>query len=56
MRDLTIHLSYDPKPIPDRHCDWTATIDGQEELGSGFGSTAAEALRNLADDLEARGE
>jgi hypothetical protein len=54
VNSMLIHLDHDPKPIPDRSCDWTATVDGQEELGSSFGPTAAEALRSLANDLEAR--
>ncbi len=50
---MTIHLVYDPAPIPARDMDWRAWDDDSEGEQS-FGATAADALRALADDMEAR--
>ena len=50
---MTIHVAYDPPPISTRDMDWHAWDDDGE--GEQFhGATASEALRELADALEAR--
>jgi hypothetical protein len=52
-QNRTIKLSYDPKPIPVRQFDWCAYDDDHVEDGRyGYGKTAAEALRDLADLIE----
>ena len=57
MRDkrqrITIRLVYDPPPIPTRDCDWRAYDDDSEGECS-HGATPYDALRALADDMEAR--
>jgi hypothetical protein len=44
---------YDPKPIPVRQFDWTATTAGYD-LGSpvGYGRTEAEAINDLIMQIE----
>lgn len=46
-------------PIPDRHFDWCAFYDGEEEAGNyGYGATEAEAIadfiENYAEDHDDR--
>jgi hypothetical protein len=50
---LTIHVSPEFPPIPDRSCDWAAWVDGREETTTSHGPTPAAALRQLADQIEA---
>lgn len=40
----------EPPPIPVRHFDWHAYIDGQEEV-TGYGATELEAVTELAERL-----
>ena len=40
----------EPPPIPVRHFDWHAFIDGQEEV-TGYGATELEAVTELAEKL-----
>jgi len=55
-----IVLSFDPKPIPSRNFDWSATdwntYDGAPDSGNahqvGYGRTAEAALAGLLDILE----
>ena len=47
-----ILTSFDYPPIPDRSSDWSAWIDGQEELGTGRGRTEAEAIEDLRERLD----
>lgn len=42
-----IVTAYDPPPIPIRTFDWSATFEGEEELGSGRGPTEEAAVENL---------
>lgn len=44
---------YDPKPIPDRHFDWTATEDNYD-LGRpvGYGVTEKDAIDDLITQLD----
>jgi hypothetical protein len=55
QKKATVRVCYDPKPIPDRQFDWTA-VDADYEPGDpiGFGETEAEALADLAEQLEER--
>lgn len=48
-----IKTYYDPKPIPHRDCDWTATF-GDWDLGQpiGYGATEQEAMRDLVDNYD----
>lgn len=52
MTNLKIITVYDPPPIPDRSCDWTAYVDGREEYQWSRGRTEAEALADLMWQLE----
>lgn len=46
---------YDPKPIPPRQFDWSATHDGYEPGDPiGFGRTEAEAIADLEREIEER--
>lgn len=48
-----IKTSFDYPPIPVRHLDWSAWIDGYEEDGPhGRGSTQTEAVIDLMEQLE----
>lgn len=43
-----IETHYWAKPIPDRSCDWTATLDGYDAGDPiGYGATEAEAIADL---------
>ena len=53
--NFTVIVSYTAAPIPIRECDYEAHLDDDPEFGSGLGPTPVEALRSLADMLEARG-
>ena len=46
-----IRTLYDPKPIPPRQFDWSATW-GDYDLGApiGYGATEQEAMRDLIDN------
>lgn len=47
-RRVTVDTSYWPKPIPVRHFDWSATLDGYEPNDPiGFGPTEADAVSDL---------
>lgn len=49
---MNIKTSYICPPIPSRHWDWVAHIDGEEEYGiHGFGRTEAEAIEDLKYEL-----
>jgi hypothetical protein len=49
---MNIKTSYIDPPIPYRHWDWVACIDGQEEDGiNGYGRTEAEAIQDLKNQL-----
>ena len=50
---MMIHVVYDPPPVPTQDMDWRA-YDDDAEGEQFFGATAAEALRELADAMEAR--
>jgi hypothetical protein len=44
--------SYDPKPIPTDHFDWSAVTDDYEPGDRvGYGPTEAEAIYDLEDQL-----
>ncbi len=46
---------YDPKPIPLRHCDWSAVLDGYEPGDPiGWGATEEQARADLAEQIEER--
>lgn len=50
-----IRTSYINPPIPFRGCDWEAIFDGDEGdefAPRGFGSTEAEAIQDLIDNLD----
>lgn len=48
---MKIITNFDPKPIPPRQFDWSATWDNYEPgHGIGFGATEQEAIRNLIDN------
>jgi len=50
---MKIVTDYWPKPIPIRHFDWTAYIDGMEETGPyGNGETRDIALCSLLDNAD----
>ncbi len=52
---MIVRLEYVHPPIPVRDKDWCAYPDGEEETGPyGYGASICEALRDLADELEAR--
>jgi len=42
-----IRTSYDPKPIPVRDFDWTAWLDGDEEVHNSHGATEEQAIEAL---------
>lgn len=45
---MTIKVTYDPPPIPIRSHDWSAWVDGYEELGPfGRGSTISASVFHL---------
>jgi hypothetical protein len=51
--EMKIITSHDYPPIPVRHLDWSAYLDGQEETGPyGHGATEQEAIDNLKEQLE----
>lgn len=58
---MKLRTTYDPKPIPIRHFDWSAidddTYDGSEDSKTrgqvGYGATEAEAVADLLEQLEA---
>jgi hypothetical protein len=55
MPDMKIITHYDPKPMPLRTCDWSATTDNYEPFDPvGFGATEAEAIADLKEQLEDR--
>lgn len=55
MKPPKIHTHYDPKPIPLRQFDWSAYDDNYEPgCPIGWGATEAEALADLAIEIEAR--
>ena len=48
MSDSPIITDYDPKPIPDRHWDWCAARDDDDDgYHVGYGATEAEAIADL---------
>lgn len=47
-----ILTSFDYPPIPDRSMDWSAWIDGKEEMATGYGRTKAAAIEDLLEQLE----
>ncbi len=48
-----IETHYWAKPIPDRSCDWTATLDGYDAGDPiGYGATEAEAIADLKEQIE----
>jgi len=50
---VKIITDYVNPPIPIRHFDWAAWIDGQEEHGPyGHGRTEAEAIAQLKEAIE----
>ena len=50
---MKIITSHDRPPIPVRHLDWSACLDGQEETGPyGHGATEQEAIDDLKEILE----
>jgi hypothetical protein len=53
LHGLTIHTSYDPKPIPIRGYDWSAIEDSYEPgMPVGYGRTEEKALEDLLEQLE----
>jgi hypothetical protein len=53
MREqMTIRVQFNPKPGPKSRLDWDAWIEGDEEIGTGFGSSAHDALEDLAFMME----
>lgn len=57
---MKIVATYDPKPVPLRHWDWTAidadTCDGAPDSPNhyqvGYGATRLEAINDLAEMLK----
>jgi len=49
---LTIIVTRTENTTQHRSMDYAAHIDGKEEEGSAFGSTAREAIHELIDSLE----
>ncbi len=48
-----IKTSYDPKPVPSRNFDWSATFDSYEPgCPIGYGRTEQEAIEALKEDAE----
>lgn len=48
-----IRVEYDPKPIPARQFDYSATFDGYEPGDLiGYGSTAESAIEDLQEQAE----
>lgn len=52
-----IETHYDPKPIPSRNFDWTATFDNYDGAPDshcpvGYGRTEAEAIEDLKANAE----
>lgn len=51
---MKIATTYDPKPIPDRRYDWSATHDDYEPGDPvGHGATEIEAIDDLMQQLNA---
>jgi hypothetical protein len=51
--DFTIRVIFKHPPIPIRHFDWLAYVDGQEESGlHGTAEEPLQAVRNLLDQIE----
>lgn len=46
-----IRTAYDPAAIPCRSLDWTAWLDGREELATGGGPTEAAAVADLLEQI-----
>ena len=51
IQTLTIRLKWDTPPVPSRDMHWSA--DRGDETPLSFGPTPWDALRAMADDLEA---
>ncbi len=51
---MKIRTHFDPKPIPDRSCDWSAYDEETYEPGAplGFGETEEEAIADLEEQIE----
>lgn len=50
---MTLHTSYDPKPLSVDRFDWAAWLgDYDEGKAVGYGKTREEALRELAEMLD----
>jgi hypothetical protein len=47
MTASRIITNYWAKPIPPRHFDWSAQVDGGDERMCGWGSTEQEAIEDL---------
>lgn len=55
MAAIKIRTDYDPKPIPARQFDWSATDDGTydgEGCPIGYGETESEAVNDLLAQIE----
>jgi hypothetical protein len=51
-----VRTQYSPQPIPTRHFDWAAWLDGREEDGPfGNGATEADAIEELRVQLQMEG-
>jgi len=50
---VNVITRFEPPPIPVRHFDWHAFIDGEEEGPTGYGYTELEAVTELAEKLAA---
>jgi hypothetical protein len=50
---MKIIVEFIRHPIPDRKYDWTAYVDGDEELRlNGYGSTWQEAVKEMLENYE----
>lgn len=52
---MNIKTSFDCPPVPSTEFDWSAWIDGQEELGTGHGATEGAAVDDLRNWLTVKG-
>jgi hypothetical protein len=56
-RRVMVVTDYWAKPIPSRHHDWTATLDGYEPGEPvGYGESEADAIYDLFLEIESREE
>jgi len=52
VRDFTIKVQRNFPPIPDRSCDWSAWVDGEEATTTCSSATSSDALISPAERID----